>query len=83
LLLGVVTRALNSRKVGAEVIPVCLETDPRQSGERLSGAACHCCLLIPETACEKYNRELDRAVLVGSAGGTWKGFFGEPRPWQS
>lgn len=46
--------------------PVCLETEPAQAGERISGAACHCCLLLPETACEKFNRELDRVALVGS-----------------
>jgi hypothetical protein len=55
--------------------PVCLETDPRQSGERVSGSACHCCLLLPETACEKYNRELDRTMLVGDAVGSFKGYF--------
>ena len=57
--------------------PVCIETDPDQSGERVSGAACHCCLLLPETACEKFNRELDRAVLVGEAQGTFTGYFGD------
>ena len=57
--------------------PVCLETAPEQSGERISGAACHCCLLLPETACEKFNRELDRAVLVGDAEGTFAGYFGD------
>ena len=56
--------------------PVCLETDPNQSGDRVSGAACHCCLLLPETACEKFNRELDRAVLVGDADGAFAGYFG-------
>lgn len=55
--------------------PVCIETDPDQSGERVSGAACHCCLLLPETACEKFNRELDRSVLVGDALGTFTGYF--------
>lgn len=55
--------------------PVCLETDPHQSGDRVSGAACHCCLLLPETACERFNRELDRAILVGDAEGTFNGFF--------
>lgn len=66
--------------------PVCLETDPRQSGDRVSGAACHCCLLLPETACERFNRELDRAVLVGDAESTFEGFFGSIAPeasWQS
>ena len=64
--------------------PVCLETDPNQSGDRVSGAACHCCLLLPETACEKFNRELDRAVLVGDSDGAFAGFFGnttENWPW--
>jgi len=55
--------------------PVCLETDPRQSGERISGAACHCCLLLPETACEKFNRELDRTMLVGDAQDEYRGYF--------
>jgi hypothetical protein len=55
--------------------PVCLETSPKQAGDRISGAACHCCLLVPETACEKFNRELDRSVLVGSAEGEFNGFF--------
>jgi hypothetical protein len=67
----------NARWCGSD--PVCLETDPAQSGDRVSGAACHCCLLVPETACEKFNRELDRTMLVGASegevSGQWKGFF--------
>jgi hypothetical protein len=55
--------------------PVCLETEPDVAGERISGAACHCCLLVPETACEKFNKELDRSMLVGHAERKWKGFF--------
>jgi hypothetical protein len=55
--------------------PVCLETAPAQSGERVGGAACHSCLLLPETSCEKFNRELDRTMLVGAAEGDWRGFF--------
>jgi hypothetical protein len=55
--------------------PVCLETDPNQPGDRISGAACHCCVLLPETACEKFNRELDRAVLTGAAEARIRGFF--------
>lgn len=57
--------------------PVCIETDPNQSGERISGSACHCCLLLPETACEKFNRELDRVVLIGDAQDTFAGYFGD------
>jgi hypothetical protein len=59
--------------------PVCIETDPQINGERLSAAACHNCLLVPETACEKFNRELDRGTLLGfpaGAGGeVVPGFF--------
>jgi hypothetical protein len=78
----IVVRAIRSaRWCGSD--PVCLETDPAQSGDRISGAACHCCLLVPETACEKFNRELDRTMLVGTApdgvGLNWAGFF-EPIP---
>lgn len=57
--------------------PVCIETDPALMGERHSGAACHSCLLVPETACERFNRELDRAVLVGTPDGSVGGFFRE------
>jgi len=55
--------------------PVCLETEPATSGDRVSGAACHCCLLLPETACEKFNLELDRTMLVGHPEGNWAGYF--------
>lgn len=74
LLDDVIRRTLASaRWCGSD--PVCLETSPKQAGDRISGAACHCCLLVPETACEKFNRELDRSVLVGSAEGEFNGFF--------
>ncbi len=74
LITDAVTRAVRSaRWCGSD--PVCHETDPAQAGDRISGAACHCCLLVPETACEKFNQELDRTLLVGAAGGEWQGFF--------
>ena len=76
LLEAIVQRTLDSAGwCGSD--PVCIETDVAQSGERVSGAACHCCLLLPETACEKFNRELDRAVLAGDAEGTFRGYFGD------
>ncbi|MBY5725217.1 MULTISPECIES: DUF1998 domain-containing protein [Rhizobium] len=85
LLQPIVLRTLaNAGWCGSD--PVCLETDPTQSGDRISGAACHCCLLLPETACERFNRELDRAVLVGDADQSFAGFFGNLMPeseWQS
>jgi hypothetical protein len=38
-------------------------------------AACHSCVLAPETACEHFNRFLDRAMLVGEPGNPELGFF--------
>jgi hypothetical protein len=55
--------------------PVCIETGPELLGERHSGASCHGCLLVPETACERFNRELDRAILVGTPDHSVVGFF--------
>lgn len=57
--------------------PVCVETEPNLAGERLSGASCHSCLLLPETACERHNKDLDRVMLVGTPDGRIKGFFHE------
>ena len=42
--------------------PGCLKTYP--GNENLNGAACHACLMIPETACENGNRLLDRRTIV-------------------
>ena len=55
--------------------PVCLETNPRIVGERFSGASCHSCLLLPETSCEKFNKELDRAMISGYSEENIVGFF--------
>lgn len=55
--------------------PVCAETDPELAGERFSGASCHSCMLLPETACERYNKDLDRVMLVGTPAGDIKGYF--------
>ncbi|HJW42627.1 MAG TPA: DrmB family protein [Rhizomicrobium sp.] len=46
--------------------PICADHDPSMSGDErsLHGAACHACLLVPETSCEARNVFLDRALLV-------------------
>jgi hypothetical protein len=46
--------------------PVCADHDPSVTGDERSllGAACHACLLVPETSCEARNVYLDRALLV-------------------
>jgi Domain of unknown function (DUF1998) len=43
--------------------PLCSEHEAGMNGS-LHGAACHACLFVPETSCERSNRYLDRTVLV-------------------
>ena len=43
--------------------PLCGHSAPGEMGE-LNGAACHACLLVSETSCERGNRYLDRAHVV-------------------
>ena len=47
--------------------PVCDEhrADDRHDGRHLHGAACHGCLLVPETSCEARNGRLDRRLIYG------------------
>ena len=44
--------------------PTCAENPPSVDGISLHAAACHACLFVPETSCERGNRYLDRSVLV-------------------
>lgn len=43
--------------------PLCGHSAPGEIGA-LNGAACHACLLVSETSCERGNRYLDRAHVV-------------------
>lgn len=54
--------------------PLCIE-NMLAPDDGLSLAACHACLLAPETACEEFNRLLDRALLVGTPDTPETGFF--------
>ncbi|WP_329437816.1 DUF1998 domain-containing protein [Streptomyces canus] len=45
--------------------PLCMEADASGT-DGLNLAACHACVLLPETSCELNNILLDRALLVGS-----------------
>ena len=47
------------------------------TSESYNGAACHSCVLVPETSCEKFNRFLDRSTLVGNAQDDIEGYFEE------
>jgi hypothetical protein len=50
--------------------PVCADHSPQgDPAERfLEGAACHGCLFIAEPSCERFNRYLDRALVVPTIG---------------
>lgn len=50
--------------------PVCASHDPSSDTDdrRLEGAACHGCLFIAECSCERFNRYLDRALVVPTIG---------------
>jgi hypothetical protein len=50
--------------------PVCAAHDPSSdsSDRHTEGAACHGCLYIAECSCERFNRFLDRALVVPTIG---------------
>ena len=47
--------------------------------ESLNLAACHACVLLPETSCELGNTILDRAMLIGTPEKPSIGFFTDGR----
>lgn len=46
--------------------PLCAGHAPSETETVLHNAACHACLFLPETSCERANRYLDRNVLVAT-----------------
>jgi hypothetical protein len=54
--------------------PLCI-TGRHALSEQTNGAACHACMMVPETSCEEFNRLLDRALLVGLPDDPKVGFF--------
>ncbi|WP_150306587.1 DUF1998 domain-containing protein [Planctomonas psychrotolerans] len=56
--------------------PVCAESGPSGS-DGLNLAACHACLLLPETSCEYRNQYLDRVTIIGSISGEEEGLLSE------
>jgi hypothetical protein len=57
--------------------PVCAQHEPADVHEErfLLGAACHGCLLIAETSCERRNEFLDRALVVATVDAHGAEFF--------
>jgi hypothetical protein len=62
--------------------PVCAAHDPaaESSDRRTEGAACHGCLYIAEPSCERFNRFLDRALVVPTIGNDPELAFFRERP---
>jgi hypothetical protein len=59
--------------------PVCMEMGDHggQGPDNCNLAACHNCVLVPETACEEFNRFLDRGLVVGNEQSRALGFFAD------
>lgn len=59
--------------------PVCAQHQPNtwQEDRYLHGAACHGCLLLAESSCERRNDYLDRALVVPTVDGAGAAFFDE------
>ena len=57
--------------------PLCATHVPRGQEESLHAAACHSCLFLPETSCERGNRFLDRALVVPVMGEAGLAFFAD------
>jgi len=57
--------------------PVCAQhrADNRQEDRLLLGAACHGCVLLAESSCERRNDFLDRALVVPTVDSTGTAFF--------
>jgi hypothetical protein len=54
--------------------PLCLSGETGAPDSH-SVAACHSCMLVPETSCEYHNRFLDRALLTGLDADAGVGYF--------
>lgn len=57
--------------------PLCGHAKPGEMGET-NGAACHACLLVSETSCERSNHFLDRAHVVRTVNQLDIEFFNRP-----
>ena len=58
--------------------PVCRESAllGGQGPDSCNLSACHNCALVPETACEEFNRFLDRGLVIGEPDNRQLGYFG-------
>lgn len=65
----------NARWCSAD--PICMEMGRHggQGPDNCNLAVCHNCGLVPETACEEFNRFLDRGLVIGDEQNPEMGFF--------
>ncbi|MBN2717056.1 MAG: DUF1998 domain-containing protein [Deltaproteobacteria bacterium] len=54
--------------------PLCADHQPDVHAT-INGAACHACILAPETSCESFNRFLDRSMLIPTMASADLAFF--------
>lgn len=73
--LGPLVRRALSRASWCSADPVCSEHMGGQGSRLANLAACHACVLLPETSCETINQGLDRAMVVGTPYKREVGFF--------
>jgi hypothetical protein len=55
--------------------PLCAESYPEPDGLTLHAAACHACMFVSETSCERGNKYLDRSVLIETMSNPCVPFF--------
>jgi hypothetical protein len=75
--LGAVVRRALSRASWCSADPVCSENLGGQGSRLANLAACHACILLPETSCETVNQGLDRAMIVGTSDNRQPGSMSE------
>jgi len=73
--LGPAVRRALSRASWCSADPVCSEKLGSQGSRLTNLAACHACVLLPETSCETINHGLDRAMVVGTPTDPSRGFM--------
>lgn len=76
---GHLHKALDAARLCASD-PLCSEHLPDGDGFTLHAAACHACLFLPETSCERGNKYLDRSLLVPTVSHGDLAFFRDAAP---
>jgi Domain of unknown function (DUF1998) len=73
--LGLVMNRALDRASWCSADPVCSEHLGGQGSRLANLAACHACILLPETSCETINQGLDRSMVVGTPEARERGFL--------